>query len=196
MKSSHILRIMMALALLAVFAAIFVADNGVSAQTSAQFPDQDKFGKPLIPRPNPFIMWSPIDLGHNAVTLPASAVTANTNIIPTGGATALTYFVNCTQSMKVTVNVYTADDIAKPQAFNPAPNTAYTLYGSYDLATAVPSGANQIFIGTELAPTVTAGTIPAVSIGFRLPQMAVSFSETNAGATPGTCTDRLMVKYN
>lgn len=167
----------------------------VHAQTTAQFPDMDKNGKPLIPRPNPFVMWSPNDLGHNAVTLPNAAITSNTNIVPTAGATALTYFVSCTQSFKVTVNVYTADDIASPQAFNPAPGKGYTLYGSYDLVTAVPAAAHQIYIGTELAPTVSGGTLVA-NVGFRLPQAAVSFAETNAGATPGTCTSRLMVKYN
>lgn len=179
-----------------VIGAIGMFATAMSGQATNPFPDQDKFGKPLIPRPNPFLMYSPNDLAHNAVTLPASATTSSTNIVPLGGATALTYFVNCTQSMKVTANVYTADDIAKPQAFNPAPGTGYTLYGSYDLATAVASGPQQIYVGTELAPTVTSGTLPAASIGFRLPQMAVSFSETNAGATPGTCTGRLMVKYN
>ena len=30
----------------------------------------------------------------------------------------------------------------------------------------------------------------------RFPQIAVSFAEVNSGATPGTCTDRLMVGYN
>lgn len=193
------MRIMAAIIVLTVvgfgFAMLAGPAPSVSAQTSAQFPDVDKNGKPLIPRPNPFVMWSPIDLGHNAVTLPASNVTTNTNIVPTGGATALTYFVSCTQIAKVTINVYTADDLAKPQAFNPAPSNGYTLFGSYDLVTAVPAAANQVFIGTELAPSVTGGTLPA-NTAFRLPQAAVSFSETNAGATPGTCTGRLMVKYN
>lgn len=170
------------------------------SQTTTNFPDNDKNDKPLIPRPNPFLMYSPNDLQHNTIVLPGSGtnggLTANTLIVPTGGATALSYFVSCTQVAKVTVNVYTADDIVKPQNFNPASGTAYTLFGSFDLATAIPAAANQIFIGTELAPTVTAGTIPAANIGFRLPQAAVSFSETNAGVTAGTCTDRLMVKYN
>jgi hypothetical protein len=182
-----------ALALIALgVIGIAAALNG---QTSGLYPDLDKNGKPLIPRPNPFIWWSPTDLAHNAVTLPASNVTTNTNIVPTSGATALTYYVSCTQIAKVTVNVYTADDIASPQANNPAPNKGYTLYGSYDLVTAVPAAAHQVFIGTELAPSVTGGTLPA-NVAFRLPQAAVSFSETNAGATPGTCTGRLAVKYN
>lgn len=167
----------------------------LNGQTSGAFPDMDKNGKPLIPRPNPFVWYSPNDLGHNAVVLPNAGATPNTNIVATSGATALTYSVTCNQSFKVTVNVYTADDISSPQAVNPAPGKAYTLFASYDLVTAVPAAAHQIYIGTELAPTVSGGTLVA-NVGFRLPQAAVSFTETNAGATPGTCTSRLAVKYN
>ncbi len=159
----------------------------VHAQTTGGFPDLDKNGKPLIPRPSPFLWYSPADLGHNAVTLPASGTTANTNIIRTSGVTAVTYYMNCTQQAKLTINVYTADDVANPQA------QSFTLYGSYDLATAIPAGAQQVFVATELAPNTTAGTLFAT---VRLPQAAISFSETNAGATAGTCTDRLAVKYN
>jgi hypothetical protein len=159
----------------------------VHAQTTGGFPDLDKNGKPLIPRPSPFLWYSPIDLAHNAVTLPASGATANTNIIRTSGATAITYYMNCTQSAKLTINVYVADDVPNPQAQN------FTLYGSYDLVTAVPAAAHQIYVATELAPNTTAGTLAAT---VRLPQAAISFSETNAGATAGTCTDRLAVKYN
>jgi hypothetical protein len=53
------------------------------AQTSSQYPELDKNGKPLLPRPGPQVVYSPTDLGHNAVTLPASGTT------PTGkGANA------------------------------------------------------------------------------------------------------------
>ena len=165
----------------------------LNGQTSGAFPDLDKNGKPLIPRPNPFVWYSPTDLAHNAVTLPNAAATSNTNIVPTSGATALTYYVSCTQIAKVTINVYTADDIANPQPFNPAPGKGYTLFGSYDLFTAIPAAAHQVYVATELAPNATGGT---TGVTVRLPQAAVSFSETNAGATPGTCTARLAVKYN
>ncbi|HZD96343.1 MAG TPA: hypothetical protein VE133_18920, partial [Candidatus Sulfotelmatobacter sp.] len=168
-----------------------VAAGVVHAQTSGQFPEMDKNGKPLIPRANPFLFYSPADLAHSAVVLPASpTATSNTAIVRTSGATALTYFINCTQTMKVTMNVYTADDL--PNATTPF--VTYTLYGSYDLTTTtVTSGPQQIYVGTELAPTATIGTLGAA---VRLPQIAVSFSETNVGATPGTCTGRLAVKYN
>jgi len=196
MKGYNLARLTIALVVLLFCGLMLQTNHTVSAQTSAQFPDLDKNGKPLIPRPNPFLMYSPADLNHNAVTLPATTgTTPPTNIVPTGGATALTYFVNCTQPAKVTINVYTADDIAKPQPLNPAPGTGYTLFGSYDLVTAnsIAAGPQQIYIGTELAPTATSGTL---NLSIRLPQAAVSFQEAQTGATQGTCTSRLAVKYN
>lgn len=157
------------------------------AQTSSQYPELDKNGKPLLPRPGPQVVYSPNDLAHNAVALPASGATANTTIVRLGAARELTYFVNCTQAVKVTINTYTADDQS-----GSSPN--FTLYGSYDVVTGVAAGPQQVFIATELAPNVTSGTLSSSVV--RLPQLAVSFLETNAGATPGTCTARMMVGYN
>lgn len=157
------------------------------AQTSSAWPELDKNGKPLLPRPIPQVTYSPNDLAHNAVTLPASGATTNTNIIRLGLAKEITYFVNCTQAAKVTVNTYTADDQSSS-----TPN--FTLYGTYDVVTGVAAGPQQIFIATELAPNTTSGALTASVV--RLPQLAVSFFETNAGATAGTCTGRLMVGYN
>lgn len=159
----------------------------VMAQTLSQYPELDKNGKPLIPRPGPQVAYSPTDLAHNGVTLPASGATANTAIVRMGAAREMTYFVNCTQTVKVTINVYTADDQSSS-----TPN--FTLYGTYDVVTGVAAGPQQVFIATELAPNVTSGTLTTSVI--RLPQLAVSFFETNAGATAGTCTGRLMVGYN
>jgi hypothetical protein len=173
---------------LAFFPVAFPAASA-SAQTSGQFPELDKNGKPILPRPNPFLIYSPTDLGHNAVTLPASGTTSNTNIIRTSGVTKMTYFMNCTQVAKLTMNVYTADDKVNPQLAD------FTLFGSYDVVTAVPAAPNEIFIATELAPNATGGTVSAPST-VRFPQVAISFSETNAGATAGTCTSRVMVGYN
>jgi hypothetical protein len=159
----------------------------VQAQTSSQYPELDKNGKPLLPRPGPQVVYSPSDLGHNGVTLPASGATSNTSIVRLGLAKELTYFVNCTQSVKVTINTYAADDQA-----GSAPN--YSLYGTYDVVTGVAPGPQQVFIATELAPNVTSGTLTTSVI--RLPQLAVSFFETNAGSTAGTCTARMIVGYN
>jgi hypothetical protein len=171
---------------LAFFPAAFSAATA-SAQTSGQFPELDKNGKPIVPRPNPFLIYSPTDLGHNATTLPASGTTASTNIIRTSGVTKLTYFMNCTQITKLTMTVYTADDKVNPQTAD------FTAFGSYDVVTGVPALPNQVFIATELAPNVTGGSLGTT---VRFPQIAISFSETNASATAGTCTDRVMVGYN
>jgi hypothetical protein len=124
-------------------------------------------------------------LQHNAVTLPNLAVTPNTNIIRLGEATKMTLFVNCTQIANVSVTVYTADDQSSP-----TPN--WTSYVTFPLVTNLGSGPQQVFVATELAPSATSGTANA---NFRLPQLALSFLETNTVATPGTCTDRLLVGY-
>jgi hypothetical protein len=159
------------------------------AQTAGQFPEMDKNGKPLQPRPVPFLMYSPADLKHSGVALPANGSTSPTAIVRMAGVTKLTYFMNCTQTAKLTVNVYTADDVVNPQ------DSALTLYGSYDVVTGITAGPQQIFIASELAPNTTNGTV-STTTSMRLPQLALSFQEGNAGATAGTCTGRLMVGYN
>jgi hypothetical protein len=160
-----------------------------SAQTSGQFPELDKNGKPVLPRPNPYLIYSPTDLGHNAVTLPASAATPATTIIRTAGVTKMTYFFSCTQAAKLTMTVYSADDKVNPQ------NSDFTSFATYDLVTGVTAATpTQVYIASELAPTVTGGF--ATPNPIRLPQVAVSFAEVNSGATPGTCTGRLVVGYN
>jgi hypothetical protein len=174
-------------------AAVLLFAMAVLSQTTNQVPDLDKNGRPVQPRPTPHVMYSPGDLGHNAVALPASAATPSTAIVRVSSATKLTLFVNCSQSVAVSMNVYTADDQT-----GSSPN--YTLYGTYQLATAVAAapptntGGQQIFVASELAPGGTSGTFSATA-QVRLPQYAVSFFETNGGATAGTCTDRLIVGY-
>jgi hypothetical protein len=54
------------------------------------------------------------------------------------------------------------------------------------------SGSQQAYIASELAPTVTSGTLAAP---VRLPQLAVSFFEKNDVAVAGACTDRVIVGY-
>ena len=159
----------------------------VFSQTSSQFPELDKNGKPVFPRPMPHVVYSPADLGYSSVTLPAGAgnATVNTNVIRVGNATKITVFMNCTQQSDLVMNVYTADDQSQS-------NPTFTLYGSYNIATSIAAGAQQAFIASELAPTVTSGTLGAP---LRLPQLAVSFFGKNDGATAGTCTDRVIVGY-
>ena len=157
------------------------------SQTSSQFPELDKNGKPVVPRPMPHLVYSPTDLAHSGVSLPAAigGATPNTNLIRLGAATKLTVFANCTQNFDLVMNVYSADDQSQS-------NPTFTLYNSYTVATGISAGAQQAYIASELAPTVTSGTLgPPV----RLPQLAVSFFEKNDVATAGACTDRVIVGY-
>ena len=157
------------------------------SQTSSQFPELDKNGKPVLPRPMPHLVYSPADLAHSAVSLPAAigGATPNTNIIRLGAATKMTVFASCTQNFDLVMNVYSADDQSQS-------NPTFTLYNSYIIATGISAGAQQAFIASELAPTVTSGTLGAP---VRLPQLAVSFFEKNQVAVAGTCIDRVIVGY-
>jgi hypothetical protein len=170
-----------------ILAVLLLATLVVFSQTSSQFPELDKNGKPLLPRPMPHLVYSPADLVHNAVTLPAAigGATTNTSIIRLGDVTKMTVFVSCTQNFDLLMNVYTADDQGQS-----SPN--FIFYNSYIIATNMASGAQQAFLASELAPTVTSGTLGAP---VRLPQLAVSFFEKNDVATAGTCTDRVIVGY-
>ena len=172
---------------LAILALLLIATLFVFAQTTSQFPELDKNGKPVLPRPMPHVVYSPADLGHSAVVLPASigGATPNSAIIRLGEATKITVFVSCTQNVDLVVNVYTADDQGQS-----SPN--FTLYNSYVIATGMASGAQQVFIASELAPNVTSGTL---QVPLRLPQLAVSFFEKNDTAVAGACTDRVIVGY-
>jgi hypothetical protein len=172
---------------LGILALLLVATLVVFSQTSSQFPELDKNGKPLLPRPMPHLVYSPTDLAHSAVTLPAAigGATTNTSIVRLGDVTKMTVFVSCTQNFDLLMNVYTADDQGQS-----SPN--FIFYNSYIVATNMASGAQQAFLASELAPTVTSGTLGAP---VRLPQLAVSFFEKNDVATAGACTDRVIVGY-
>ena len=174
-------------ALLAILALLCASTLFVFSQTSSQFPEMDKNGKPVLPRPMPHLVYSPTDLAHSGVALPAAigGATPNTSIIRLGDATKMTVFASCTQNFDLVMNVYTADDQGQS-----SPN--FTFYNSYIIATNMTSGAQQAFLATELAPTVTSGTL---QVPLRLPQLAVSFFEKNQVAVAGTCTDRVIVGY-
>lgn len=174
-------------ACLIILALLAVTTVLLFAQTSSQFPELDKNGKPLLPRPMPHLVYSPADLAHSGVAMPASigGATPNTSIIRIGDATKMTVFVSCTQNFDLVMSVYTADDQGQS-----SPN--FTFFNSYVIATNMASGAQQAFIASELAPTVTSGTLGAP---VRMPQLAVSFFEKNDVATAGTCTDRAIVGY-
>ena len=172
---------------LAILALLSITTLLVFSQTSSQLPELDKNGKPVLPHPMPHLVYSPADLAHSGVALPASigGATPNTNIIRMGDATKMTVFASCTQNFDLVMNVYTADDQGQS-------NPNFTFYNSYIIATNMTSGAQQAFLAAELAPTVTSGTLGAP---VRLPQLAISFFEKNQVATAGTCTDRVIVGY-
>jgi hypothetical protein len=174
-------------AVLSLLALLCATTLLVFSQTSGQFPELDKNGKPVLPRPMPHLVYSPTDLAHSGVALPASigGATPNTSIIRLGDATKMTVFASCTQNFDLVMSVYIADDQGQS-----SPN--FTFYNNYIIATNIASGAQQAYIATELAPTVTSGTLGAP---VRLPQLAISFFEKNDVATAGTCTDRVIVGY-
>jgi len=57
---------------LAIVVLLLITTLFVFSQTSSQFPELDKNGKPVFPRPMPHVVYSPADLAHSAVVLPAS----------------------------------------------------------------------------------------------------------------------------
>src|SRR6476646_8160291 len=135
---------------LAIVVLLLITTLFVFSQTSSQFPELDKNGKPVFPRPMPHVVYSPADLAHSAVVLPASigGATPNTAIIRLGDATKMTVFASCTQNFDLVMSVYTADDQGQS-----SPNV--TFYNSYIIATNMTAGAQQAFLATELAPTVS-----------------------------------------
>ena len=141
-------------------------------------PDVDKNGRTITPRPMPHMIYSPADLAHNAVTLPASGTTSTSAVVNMGAVTKSTLYVNCTQIVNVQVNTYREDGV--------------TIDGTYTVVQNLPAGAQQIYIASELQPFATGGTI---SVNVRLPQRAFSFQEVNTTASAGTCTDRFVVGY-
>ena len=173
----------------AILALLSITTLLVFSQTSSQFPELDKNGRPLLPRPMPHLVYSPTDLAHSGVALPASVggATPNTAVVRLGDVTKMTVFANCTQSFDLVMSVYTADDQGQS-------NPNFTLYNSYTVVTGMSAGGQQVFIASELAPTASSGSTASLP-QIRLPQLAVSFFEKNATAVAGTCTDRVIVGY-
>lgn len=120
--------------------------------------------------------YTPTSLGFNAVTLPASTVTANSNIVNMRGVRVATLAMSCTQSFTMDVNEYAEDGA--------------TLLRSDAVATAVAT--NGAYYFGETGTAILGGT---GSAAVRLPEPYLSFYATNGGATPGTCTGRLYVEY-
>ena len=163
-----------------IFVGLLVAAATIFGLTQSSNipPDVDKGGRTITPRPQPHLVYSPADLAHNAVTLPASGTTSASAVVNMSAVTKSTLFVNCTQVVNVQVNTYKEDGV--------------TIDGTYTLVTNLPVGPQQIYIASELAPNTTGGTL---SVSVRLPQRAFSFQEVNTTASAGTCTDRFVVGY-
>lgn len=162
---------------LAITGVAILATLALSQSTNIP-PDIDKAGRTITPRPMPHMVYSPADLAHNAVTLPASGTTAPSSVVNMSAVTKSTLFVNCTQVVNVQVNTYREDGV--------------TIDGTYTVVQNIPAGAQQVYIASELQPFATGGTI---STNVRLPQRAFSFQEQNTTASAGTCTDRFVVGY-
>jgi hypothetical protein len=125
--------------------------------------------------------FTPTQLGVSALTLPASGTTVNTTTVNFVGVTMFSLYYTCTQSANLNVNYYAEDgttllrsDTLATGISTPAQYAIYNVY--YGVKTQVNAGA------TAVQP-------------FLSPVRAVSFSFTNAGATPGTCTARLVLQY-
>jgi hypothetical protein len=122
--------------------------------------------------------YSPAQLNLNALTLPANPTpTADTTIVNTVGVKALALSVNCTQPASINVRTYAEDGT--------------TSLTTYQIRSAVPAGQTQLYLGTEVDLAGTTGSA-GTTTSFRLPQKSLSFFFVNTGATPGTCTGRLL----
>jgi len=120
----------------------------VFSQTSSQFPELDKNGRPLLPRPMPHLVYSPTDLAHSGVALPASVggATPSTSIIRIGDATKMTVFASCTQNFDLVMSVYIADDQGQ--------SNRISSYITVTLSPPTwPLARSRHYLATELAPT-------------------------------------------
>jgi hypothetical protein len=127
-----------------------------------------------------FTSYSPAQLGANAITLPASASTALTNIIDMRGVKQMTLVGSCTQVVNNNITVYAED------------GTTVMLGGT--IAGSTGASANILnTMGSESTLSYVSGGTNLANLKF--PLRALSFSWTNTTATPGTCTARLFLSY-
>lgn len=152
----------------------------VHAQTRTNAINLDKQGK-FVAEIGAQVYWSPADLGFNAIVLPASAATGTSAPVNTKGAKEIVFYVACTQVASLTLNAIDLDG-------------ATVLY-SQSVMTAIPTTGGLFAMGNESPSNVVGGTAVAGAAGVRSPVPFVSFSMTNAGATPGTCSARVIAQY-
>jgi hypothetical protein len=75
--------------ILAITGIAVLATLALSQSTNIP-PDVDKTGRTITPRPMPHVIYSPADLAHNAVRLPASGTTAASSVENMGAVTKST----------------------------------------------------------------------------------------------------------
>src|SRR5437763_14343998 len=81
------------------------------AQSTNIPPDIDKSGRTITPRPQPHLIYSPADLAHNAVTLPASGTTSASAVVNMSAVTKSTLLGYCTRIANVQANTYKEDGV-------------------------------------------------------------------------------------
>ncbi len=131
-----------------------------------------------------FASYSPTQLGANAITLPASGRTVNTNIIDLRGAKQFILYSGCGQINNVETNLYDETGVS-----------IISLTGTFinfALQNSAPTSWGAIFVGSESSQVVQGGS--AINT-LRLPLRAISFDWFNTTAVAATCTARLFVAY-
>lgn len=130
---------------------------------------------------NQAAVYSPVQLGVNALTEPGAGTSALSNIVDTRNAKEGTLDFSCTAGA-VTVNV---------QTYNDDGITTATLVSPLSAVAAATK--TQLYIGSNANPGSSGGTLSTSAL-VRFPQRALAFSFTNAGGA-GTCTARLYLNY-
>ncbi|VVB52848.1 Uncharacterised protein [uncultured archaeon] len=127
-------------------------------------------------------IYSPVELGANAITLPASGTTVNTNTIDMRGAKEAVIYANPTQAANILQYVY-AEDGTTP------------LLNGLNFATGMPANVwGSWRFGSESSPLSGQGSGTLINNLF-FPLRALAFGWTNTTPTVGTVVARLFVKY-
>jgi len=158
--------------------AVQINEYGTSASTPANStPPVTPSGATCI---GTICSFSPTQLGANAMTLPASSTSANTNIVDMRGVKEMNLIANCTQGpYSVGFVEYAEDGTTSVNGVNAITSVAAAV-------------TTEVWIGSESSISAIAGT---VSNAVKLPQRAMAFNFVNSSATPGTCTARLLLQY-
>src|SRR6202022_888115 len=128
------------------------------------------------PVPGAVAIYSPAELGANAIVLPASGNTALASIIDARGAKQATLYANCSQI---------ADFYSWPYA-----EDGVTTAMLVALVQGVPAATTVIVQLSSEAVISYAGGAGTITNSKYFPQRAVAFQFHNTTATPGTATAR------